>query len=251
MREVYPKNKYGIVLNLVPIEPDDAGSAQAVSNARRRWLSNYAVYLEALLKGRYPDVVLAEMAANGIEPVPGDMSLIAQSLDYLGVNWYLRFVVDKNDNIVPVPGAELTQMGWEMHPAALTRMLVSMSKEYHLPPIYITENGAALDDKVEEGRIHDRRRTQYLYEHIQALEAASVQGVNIRGYFAWSLMDNLEWSLGYKMTFGIVHVDRHTLLRTVKDSGRFYGKLIALHHKKRKKSERCGKGHKGSKRAKQ
>lgn len=226
LRSVEPDNNYGIVLNLVPIEPLTQSAAE---KARQHWQRNYAIYLDALLKGVYSDVVLDEMAVSGAKVQAGDMALISQKLDYLGVNWYLRFVVDENGQTVDLPGADKTQMGWEICAPALTRMLVSMNDEYRLPPIYITENGAALDDLIKSGRVRDEHRTRYIRDHIKALEAAYLKGVDLRGYFAWSLMDNLEWSLGFSKTFGIVHVDRKTLKRTIKDSGLWYRDLIAKH----------------------
>lgn len=228
LRAIDPNFKIGVTLNLVPAEPADATNPASVNAARRHWQKNYALYLDAILKARYPDVVLDEMCATGAEIRPGDMAIISQRIDYLGVNWYLRHVVDEEGGIVDVPGATKTLMGWEIHAPALTRMLVSMNEEYRLPPIFITENGAAMPDTFAKGRVRDVGRMTYIHDHLAALESAVAAGVNIGGYFAWSLMDNLEWSLGYKMTFGIVHVDRNTLKRTVKDSGLWYRDTIKL-----------------------
>ncbi len=232
LRAIDPSFKIGVTLNLVPAEPADASNPAAVNAARRHWQKNYALYLDAILKARYPDVVLDEMDATGVEIRPGDMAIISQRIDYLGVNWYLRHVVDENGGIVDVPGATKTLMGWEIHAPALTRMLVAMNEEYRLPPIFITENGAAMPDTFAKGRVRDVGRMTYIHDHLAALESAVAAGVNIGGYFAWSLMDNLEWSLGFKMTFGIVHVDRNTLKRTVKDSGLWYRDTIKLNTRK-------------------
>jgi beta-glucosidase len=228
MRAINKKIKVGIVLNLVPCEAADANKPEAVAAARAMWQRNYGWYLDGLLKAHYPDVVLQEAKDKGFEIEPGDMALISQKLDMLGINWYLRLVVNEKGAVVPVPGATLTQMGWEINPQALSRMLKGMTIEYKdLPPIFITENGAAIDDVLTpHGHVHDPVRASYIYEHICALEEATSAGMDIRGYFAWSLMDNLEWSLGYGKTFGLVHVNRKTLKRTVKDSGLWYAKLI-------------------------
>jgi beta-glucosidase len=228
LRAIDPNFKIGVTLNLVPAEADNAANPKSVKAARQHWLKNYAIYLEAIFKGRYPDVVLDEMDATGAEVRPGDMAIISQRIDYLGVNWYLRHVVDENGGVIDVPGATKTLMGWEIHAPALTRMLVNMNKEYRLPPIFITENGAAMPDTFARGRVRDVGRMTYIHDHLAALESAVAAGVNIAGYFAWSLMDNLEWSLGFKMTFGIVHVDRNTLKRTVKDSGLWYRDTIKV-----------------------
>ncbi|MBX9668546.1 MAG: family 1 glycosylhydrolase [Candidatus Obscuribacterales bacterium] len=114
-----------------------------------------------------------------------------------------------------------------MEPSSLTAMLLQLQDEYELPPIYITENGAALDDVLEsDGRIHDRRRIAYLDNHLGALASAIKGGVDVRGYFVWSLLDNLKWPLGFKKTFGLIHVDRLTLSRSVKESGLWYKRVI-------------------------
>lgn len=223
----------GIVLNLVPAEAADK-SPEAAKAARRHWQRNYSWYMDGIFNGRYPDVVLDEAADTGVTVSAEDMALINQPIDYLGINWYLRHVVDGQGRIVTVPGSTETLMGWEIHSPALARMLVAMNGEYKLPPVYITENGAAIKDTVEKGRIHDVERTRYIYDHMSALEAAYAAGVDIRGYFAWSLMDNLEWSLGYKMTFGIVHVNRRSMKRTVKDSGLWYRAVIRANSPKKR-----------------
>lgn len=234
LRTEQPHLTLGIVLNLVPAEAADAKDPASVAAARRHWNKNYSFYMDGIFHGRYPDVLLQEAKATGVEITDEDMKLINQPIDYLGINWYLRHVVDAQGRILTVPGARETLMGWEICPAALTRMLVMMHGEYSgtqgqkLPPVYITENGAALQDHATATGVHDVERMQYTYDHISALESASLAGVDIRGYFAWSLMDNLEWSLGFSKTFGIVHVDRKTLKRTVKDSALWYRAAIRL-----------------------
>jgi len=229
----------GIVVNLVPVEP---ATKSATVAARKMWQRNYAIYLDGIFHGKYSQVVLDEAAATGAVITDEDMALISQPLDYLGINWYLRLVVNRQGRVVKLPGAEETLMGWEICPAALSRMLLSMNKEYKLPPIYITENGAALADTVSDDGVHDNRRMLYTHEHLSAIELAIAGGVDMRGYFAWSLMDNLEWSLGYSKTFGMVHVDRKTMVRTVKDSGMWYSAMIKANKRaeanKRAKSAR-------------
>jgi beta-glucosidase len=121
-----------------------------------------------------------------------------------------------------------TLMGWEIVPKSFTKMLLRMKKEWpDLPPVYITENGVALKDEMVDGRIHDAGRIEYLDEHLRALSKAIAKGVDVRGYFAWSMMDNLEWPLGFDMTFGLIHVDHTTQKRTIKDSGFWYAATIA------------------------
>jgi beta-glucosidase len=178
---------------------------------------------------------------------------IRQPIDFLGVNHY------HDDNVsgrplpedtvaAPVPtdrpksspfvGSEFvtfpsrrlptTAMGWEVNPNGLRDLLVRLTAEYPaLPPLYITENGAAYDDVVDEdGRIRDLEREAYILDHLDAVREAIAAGADVRGYFVWSLLDNFEWAWGYAKRFGIVHVDYDSLERTVKDSGRAYARVI-------------------------
>ncbi len=231
----------GIVLNLVPAEPASA-TVSAKTAARRQWQRNYGWYMDGLFKGKYPRVVQLEARRTGVNISAADMELIRQPIDYLGINWYLRQVVTGKGRVIRVPGAKETLMGWEIHAPALTAMLLDMKSEYRqLPPLYITENGAALKDEHTASGVHDLGRMTYTYDHISALEMASLQGVDIRGYFAWSLMDNLEWSLGYSKTFGLVHVDRETQVRTVKDTGLWYSAVIKANSRS-KAASRKGSG---------
>lgn len=223
--------KVGIVLNLVPCH---AANEAARDAAARRWDINYGWYLDALFAARYPEVVLEGKGNGELAVAPGDMALISQRLDFVGINYYLRLVIDEQGEAVAVPGADVTQMGWEIHPRSLGDMLIDVNEKYRLPAVYITENGAALDDTLKDGRVHDGGRIKYLHGHLKALARATRHGVDLRGYFVWSLMDNLEWSLGYGKTFGLVHVDRKTLDRTVKDSGRWYRDVIRANSRKSK-----------------
>src|SRR5581483_1232238 len=120
------------------------------------------------------------------------------------------------------------EMGWEVHAPSLRELLVSLSKEYHAPPLYITENGSAFPDIVsDDEQVHDPRRLNYLQEHIAATRQALDDGADVRGYFVWSLMDNFEWAMGYSMRFGLVYVDYATQKRIIKDSGKWYAQRIA------------------------
>lgn len=229
MRAARSDIECGIVLNLVPIDPVDPQNEKQSAAARDRWTRSYAWYLDAMLKGHYPDIVhdALDRSDSGNPVRPLDMSLIAQKLDFLGINYYTRFLVNEKGDIVETPNAPRTQMGWEMVPDSFTKMLLELERDYEMPPVYITENGAALDDTLSNGRVNDRHRIKYLDEHVGAVARAIKGGADVRGYFAWSLMDNLEWPLGFAKTFGLIHVDRNTLNRTVKDSGLWYAKMIA------------------------
>ena len=160
----------------------------------------------------------------------GDMEIISQPIDYLGINYYTRTVYRADASgwfeVVPPTDTPLTAMGWEITPDAFTELLVDLHHRYTLPPIYITENGAAMDDELINGEVLDNDRTAYFHSHLNAVHDAIEKGVDIKGYFAWSLMDNFEWALGYSKRFGIVYVDYETQKRTIKQSGNAYAELV-------------------------
>ena len=161
------------------------------------------------------------------------MDRIRQPLDYLGVNYYGRVVVRATEHGRPeavpvVPENELTDMGWEVFPQGLTPLLERLVSDYDPTRLYITENGVAYSDGPDrEGRIRDVRRIEFLRDHIAAAHEAIGRGVPLRGYFAWSLLDNFEWAHGYKMRFGLYWVDYDTLERSAKDSAGWYRDVIA------------------------
>ena len=162
-----------------------------------------------------------------------DFAGIRQPLDFLGINYYTRGVMraDPTDwplraGRVPVPDARYSATNWEVCPAALTDTLCWVRARYGEIPLYITENGAAFDDPpVIDGAIDDQFRVDYLREHLRAVRAAITAGVDVRGYYVWSLLDNLEWAHGYSKRFGIVHVDYATQRRTPKASANFYATI--------------------------
>jgi beta-glucosidase len=129
-------------------------------------------------------------------------------------------------SIVPPPQGNLTEMGWEIVPGAMTDMLVSLHNEYTLPPMFITENGAAMPDKLVGNQVHDQDRIDYFQSHFLAVHNAMEQGVNIKGYFAWSLLDNFEWAEGYSKRFGLIYIDYETQERIWKDSAIAYKNML-------------------------
>ena len=175
----------------------------------------------------------------GVQPptLSGDLQTIAAPLDYLGVNYYFREVNVDNPTGPPpfakgvrVPGALETHMGWEVHAKGLEQILVRVAEDYQPAEIYVTENGSAFPDVVEaDGSINDVNRVNYLLDHVAAVENAARRGAPLKGYFAWSLLDNFEWAYGYDKRFGLVRVDYDTQARTIKASGRTFADIIAQH----------------------
>lgn len=227
IRSIDPHLEVGMVLNLWPADPA-SDSLEDVLAAELAWQLNQTWYLDAIFRACYP--VTAWNAAGSEAPVvqPGDMALIAQRLDFLGVNFYSRNLVSAAGQITPVSGSEYTEMGWEVHAPALRRLLVRLKNDYPVPPIYITENGAAFADHLTpEGQVHDPRRLSYLREHFIQTRLAMQDGVDVRGYFVWSLFDNFEWAHGYSKRFGLYYVDYATQQRILKDSGKWYSSVIS------------------------
>lgn len=223
LRKNAPNAQHGIVLNFSPCHPA-SNSIEDESAANLAHVYHNLWYLHPLLTREYPSL-LSKLAAEDQPTIEsGDMDIIAQPLDFLGVNYYTRTVFrNKNNWFSDVPPTQppLTCMGWEIYPQGLTEILVDLHKSYpNLPPVYITENGAAFPDTVEGGSIHDAQRTDYYQSHLNAVHNAIESGVDIKGYFAWSLMDNFEWAEGYTKRFGIVYVDFDTQERLLKDSAK-------------------------------
>ena len=245
----------GITLNLTNAVPDNPEDPEDLEAARRIDALWNRMYLEPILLGSYPADLLADVAGLGLaESIQeGDLAAIAQPIDFLGVNHYHddnvsghRAPVDDEPGMRPTakktsspfvgseyvsfPSRHLprTAMGWEVNPDGLTRLLLRLGTEYdNLPPLYITENGAAYDDVVsEDGGVHDAERAAYIRAHISAVQEAIEAGADVRGYFVWSLLDNFEWAWGYDKRFGIVRVDYDTQERTIKDSGLEYAGII-------------------------
>ncbi len=227
----------GLVVNL---EPKYAASESAADLAATRRAEAYMnrQFLDPVFLGRYP-AELQEIFGDAWPDVPAaDFDLIRQPLDFLGINYYTRAVVCHDADNWPFrtgrvrqPQHTTTLMDWEVYPQAFTDVLRWVQQSYGSVPLYITENGAAFYDPptADAGQIHDPLRVAYYRDHLRAIRAAIAGGVDLRGYFAWSLLDNFEWSAGYSKRFGLIHVDFATQQRTVKDSARFYASVIASH----------------------
>ena len=227
IRQSGTKAEAGIVLNMSPVSPAtdselDAFHARLEDGRLVRW------YSDAVLKGEYPQDIVEHLGADAPVIEAGDMALIGQRIDFLGINYYYPTVSSSANPASPVSSnaVAVTHMGWEVAPHSLGELLLRLKRDYDLPPIFITENGAAYEDKVVDGRIEDDLRRAYIESHIAAVADVMQQGVDVKGYFVWSLLDNFEWAQGYSKRFGLVHVDYASLKRTVKDSGRWYQALM-------------------------
>ncbi|KTS07171.1 MULTISPECIES: GH1 family beta-glucosidase [Microbacterium] len=257
----------GLTLNLTvadavdPTNPSDVDAARRIDGQFNRW------FLEPVFRAEYPADIIKDFRDTDAEAVsrwqaavqPGDLDVISTPIDTLGVNYYHGEFVGGTPPVVNPPagdapterpisspfpahqnlfwhdrGLPRTNMGWEVQPEGLTRLLVHVSEEYSAQAgvaLYVTENGAAYDDElvVEDGEahVHDTDRVEFVEAHLGAVLDAVDQGVDVRGYFYWSLMDNFEWAWGYEKRFGIIFVDYATQERTVKDSGLAYARVIA------------------------
>ena len=226
IRAVNPELQVGIVLDLWNAE-SATDSSEDIAAAERAWQRKAAIFPDVIFKAYYPPTVYDMLGDQMPKVQDGDFALISQKLDYLGLNSYSRSVVSANGYLDRIPGSEYTEMGWEVCAPALRRLLNRIHDDYRLPPIYITENGAAFKDEVSaDGKVHDPRRLDYLRQHIIQTRLAMDDGVDVRGYFAWSLLDNFEWSYGYTKRFGIIRVDFDSQERIVKDSGEWYSRVI-------------------------
>ena len=253
LRSAAADAKVGITLNLGVLRPgteheEDVAAAQRADGNLNR------IFLDPVFKARYPEDMLEHYAGltPGFSVVrSGDLSTIATPIDFLGVNYYFPGTVMDATRasearaagyLVPLseqfpdlrvlsletPGTETTSMGWEVDASGLAELLVRIKKDYTALPIYITENGAAFDDYVDpNGHVLDNERIAYLRDHITAVSDAIEAGVNVQGYFVWSLLDNFEWSFGYSRRFGIVWVDFPTGTRLPKASFYWYAHVIA------------------------
>jgi beta-glucosidase len=223
-----PNTMNGIVLNFTPCYPEtDTEADVTASNFADDYFNQW--YIKPLFDGQYPEIINQLPAENRPDIHEGDMDIISHSMDFLGVNFYTRAIYrsDKEEHFYQIdPPAPITDIGWEIYPKAFTELLVSLNEKYTLPPIYITENGAAMADKMTDGVVNDQDRLDYYQLHLNAVHDAIEQGVEVQGYFAWSLMDNFEWAEGYLKRFGIVYVDYETQTRTIKASGLAYKALI-------------------------
>jgi beta-glucosidase len=233
------KAQVSLVLNPTTVmaasdRPEDIDAARRVDAVQNR------LFLDSVLRGRYPEDLPADAArwTKWDFVKPGDEHVIAAPLDMLGVNYYTPLRVAAGDpdeqghpgtmgtHMVDLPGPR-TAMDWEIDPQGLLDLLVRISDDYPKIPLMVTENGAAFEDVVAaDGRVHDLDRINYLDEHLRAVHAAIERGVDLRGYFVWSFLDNFEWAEGYAKRFGLVYVDYESQERILKDSGYWFRDVV-------------------------
>ncbi|MEV0396697.1 GH1 family beta-glucosidase [Polymorphospora rubra] len=247
IRAARPDHELGVTLNLYPVTPQTDTPGDRDAARRIDGLAN-RIFLDPILRGEYPADVIEDLRdVTGFEHVhDGDLAVIGTPLSVLGINYYSRHVV-----AAPVEGAEpepywrapsswpgsedvrfvtrgipVTDMDWEIDAPGLVEILRRVHDEYPEVPLYVTENGAAFVDRVVDGRVDDPERLAYFDAHLRACHEAIEAGVPLRGYFAWSLMDNFEWAWGYTKRFGMIHVDYDSQLRIPKSSARWYAEVI-------------------------
>ncbi|MEV0729223.1 GH1 family beta-glucosidase [Polymorphospora sp. NPDC050346] len=247
IRAARPDHDLGVTVNLYPVTPQTDTPGDLDAARRIDGLAN-RIFLDPILRGEYPADLIEDLRdVTGFEHVhDGDLAVIGTPLSVLGINYYSRHVV-----AAPVEGAEpepywrapsswpgsedvrfvtrgypVTDMDWEIDAPGLVEILRRVHDEYPEVPLYVTENGSAFVDRVVDGRVDDPERLAYFDAHLRACHEAIEAGVPLRGYFAWSLMDNFEWAWGYTKRFGMIHVDYDSQLRIPKSSARWYAEVI-------------------------
>ena len=225
----------GIVLNMSPIHNDPDSP---VSEDKIRFMDGELIrwFADPIFGRGYPIDILEDYVRMGVlestEPdyiQPGDMELIAQETDLLGINYYTRQFVSANSDGLHHENRDVpqTDMGWELYPQGLFEILERINREYHPKQLMVTENGASYADGPDEhGKVHDQRRIEYLQSHLQVVWQAIQAGIPVTGYLQWSLMDNFEWARGYSQRFGAIYVDYETQKRTIKDSAYWFADFI-------------------------
>ncbi|MGV2108422.1 GH1 family beta-glucosidase [Agrobacterium vitis] len=233
IRQVAPQVPAGLVLNAHSVIPGSQSAADQAAAERAHQFHNGA-FFDPVFKGEYPAEFFAALGDRMPVIEDGDLEVISQKLEWWGLNYYTPMRVADN----PAEGAEFpatvdappvspdkTDIGWEVYAPALKSLVEGLYDRYTLPVCYITENGACYNMEVVEGEVDDQPRLDYYAEHLGVVADLIAGGIPMRGYFAWSLMDNFEWAEGYRMRFGLVHVDYETQVRTLKNSGKWYSAL--------------------------
>jgi beta-glucosidase len=212
-----------------------SGSAEDRAAAERQHGFSNTWFLDPMYRGVYPKAyVEQEKTLARMDIRPGDMEQIRDRLDFIGINLYQRTIIANdpgNANTgtrgVPGPGPR-TEFGWEVWPAAIYQMIKRIDADYGHPPIFVTENGCSYGEAPgTDGRVHDDKRTDFYRGYVSQVARALDEGCDVRGYYAWSLLDNFEWAMGFSQRFGLTYTDFETQKRTIKDSGYWFRDLIA------------------------
>jgi len=237
--QVYRQGGYrgeiGIVLNFSHLEP--ASDREADQQACRRvYEQQVDLFLGPLFRQGYPPALLEWIGRHQPDVQPGDLELIGQPIDFVGVNYYTTNrvaharrggLLQTQGRSISAPGWGRTEMDWGVNPAGLTAVLLDLKTRFNSPRLYVTENGCAFPDEPDgNGQVHDELRIEFLRTHLRAVLEAMEAGADVRGYYVWSLMDNFEWARGYRPRFGLVRVDYSTLRRAPKESALWYRDLI-------------------------
>lgn len=232
-RELGVKGQIGITLNMSPFlaiseKGEDEEAKVRADGLINRW------FLDPIFKGEYPKDILQLLAdkhlSKGIDAK--DLSIINTGIDFLGINYYFRQIVgygslEEYFHIKTYEGpGPVTEMGWEIHPSSLYDLLIRINQDYGPIPLYITENGAAFSDKLEGKKVHDTNRIDFFKGHFQEAARAIEDGVPLKGYYLWTLMDNFEWAYGYNRRFGLIYVDFKSQERIWKDSALWFREFL-------------------------
>jgi beta-glucosidase len=229
IRANVPDARVGISLSLHPVRAASASADDQAAAARHDGL-RYRWFLDPLYGRGYPMATLAAVGRAAPVVLPGDMEAIAAPTDFLGVNYYFPETIEYapgsgplDAHVRPPSGVETTDLGWEVAPQGMSELLERIARDYQPGDMYITENGSCYDDTIgADGEVDDVQRRHYLMRHLDALKQSIARGVPVKGYFAWSLIDNFEWAEGYLRRFGLIHVDYATQQRRLKGSGKWY-----------------------------
>ncbi|NLV74662.1 MAG: beta-glucosidase [Chloroflexi bacterium] len=224
-------SRLGITLNLSQVyaasdKTEDIEAAKRYDGHLNRW------YLDPVLLGNYPQDIWQQLGWRVPRIAPQDMDIIGTPIDFLGINNYSRAVIghsDEGENHIQSirPKGEYTAMDWEVYPQGIKALLVRVTREYGAPDLYVTENGCAYEDTIsDDGQVHDPQRVDFFRRYLKACHEAITEGVQLKGYLAWSLLDNFEWSFGYSRRFGITYVDYATQERIPKDSAKFLSEVF-------------------------
>lgn len=235
LREVLPGAVIGTTFSCSAIEPY-SNKLRDINAAKRADALINRLFIEPILGLGYPDADVPVLKGIAKYKQPGDDANMVFDFDFIGIQNYTREIV-RFSLFTPYVYARLvkavkrnvslTLMGWEIHPPAIYSVLKQFAAYNPQKPIYITENGAAFTDELADGEVNDALRTKYLQNHIAEVLKAKQEGVNVKGYFVWTLTDNFEWAEGYHPRFGLIYIDFKTLQRTIKASGRWYGRFLA------------------------